>query len=519
MDWLEDFSKEGRLATDIAYWCENRAHIRDRSGRLILPRPNSVQTAFFHRVEAQRQRIGKIRAVTVKARRQGLSTAAAALVTRAVLQNPGERVMIMGHNEDSAKNLYRMVQTIVDNLPAEEKPPLEVSNASEMIFKSGSGFHVAIAAQDGNSGRGLGCQHLICTESSFWPRLNEQLSSLMQIVPDLPGTTVIVESSADRAMSEMHSLFLRTLAGANGDFEAHFYSWFALDEFKKEVPPDFELSADERDFAALYKLSDEQVHWYRHKRSEMADDKRLAREFPSNETEPWINTETDSFIDPADVLKAMKTTDLEPIGQLILGIDIARAGKDASAVAFRRGRVITKIEKRRGLTSTELVGWVDQLIRDEKPAQIFMDMGATGAACYDMLVERGHGDVVTGVNFGGKPITPPPLDESGKPAGGPAQRRAELWLNLKKALEGGRLKLPDSPSLLADLVAPRFRYNSSGQIQLESKEDMRRRGLPSTDEGDAVCLCFSEPDGSPLVRVKPRGFERGAINYPRMANA
>jgi hypothetical protein len=110
--------------------------------------------------------------------------------------------------------------------------------------------------------------------------------------------------------------------------------------------------------------------------------------------------------------------------------------------------------------------------------------------------------VVQAVNFGGKPVEPPALDETGKPAGGPANRRSEMWGNLKKVLEDGRFSLPDSDSLQADLVSVGYKFTSDGRLLLESKEDLRKRGIPSPDEGDAVALCFSEPDGSPFVRSK-----------------
>ena len=61
-------------------------------------------------------------------------------------------------------------------------------------------------------------------------------------------------------------------------------------------------------------------------------------------------------------------------------------------------------------------------------------MGGLGVGIYDRLVEQGYGDIVNAVNFGGKPILPPPIDETGKPAGGPANRRVEMWPNMKKAL-------------------------------------------------------------------------------------
>ena len=62
---------------------------------------------------------------------------------------------------------------------------------------------------------------------------------------------------------------------------------------------------------------------------------------------------------------------------------------------------------------------------------------------------------------------------------------------MRKALEAGRLKLPDSNSLQADLVSCGYKHDSSGRVLLESKQDMRRRGVPSPDEADAVALTFA----------------------------
>jgi hypothetical protein len=77
-----------------------------------------------------------------------------------------------------------------------------------------------------------------------------------------------------------------------------------------------------------------------------------------------------------------------------------------------------------------------------------------------------------------------------------------MWANLRKALEAGRFQLPDRDSLQADLISAGYKYNSAGQLLLESKQDMRRRGVPSPDEADAVALCFSEPDGGAYPRSK-----------------
>ena len=79
------------------------------------------------------------------------------------------------------------------------------------------------------------------------------------------------------------------------------------------------------------------------------------------------------------------------------------------------------------------MGWIENIIRTDKPAKVNIDVGGLGIGVFDRLVELGHSrDLVQAVNFGGKPVEPPALDERGKPAGGPANRRSEMWGNMKK---------------------------------------------------------------------------------------
>ena len=189
------------------------------------------------------------------------------------------------------------------------------------------------------------------------------------------------------------------------------------------------------------------------------------------------------------------------VGGLIVGVDPAGMGPDRTSIAWRRGRRILKVESRRHMDTMEVAGWVLKIIREDKPEKVNIDVGGLGVGVYDRLREQGVSrSVLNAVNFGGKPNEPPPLDELGNPAGGPANRRAELWQNMKNALEEGRFELPDSDSLQADLISPAYKYDSAGRLLIESKQDMRKRGVPSPDEADAVALCFSEPGGVGYVR-------------------
>jgi hypothetical protein len=69
--------------------------------------------------------------------------------------------------------------------------------------------------------------------------------------------------------------------------------------------------------------------------------------------------------------------------------------------------------------------------------------------------------------------------------------RAEIWGFMKEWLKAGML--PDDHELSADLKAVDYGYDASDAILLERKDDMRRRGLASPDDGDALALTFAYP--------------------------
>lgn len=135
------------------------------------------------------------------------------------------------------------------------------------------------------------------------------------------------------------------------------------------------------------------------------------------------------------------------------------------------------------------------MIDTEKPARLFIDVGGLGVGIYDRLVELGYGEIVKPVNFGSAPMEPPQIDEHGNEVGGgPANRRAEMWMASNDWLqqEGGA-DVPDDDLLQSEACGPGYKYDSNSRLLLEKKEDMRRRGTPSPDGWDAVALTFAEP--------------------------
>ena len=72
-----------------------------------------------------------------------------------------------------------------------------------------------------------------------------------------------------------------------------------------------------------------------------------------------------------------------------------------------------------------------------------------------------------------------------------ANKRAEMWGHMKEWCRFGCL--PDDRELRADLTAVDYGYDAADAIRLEKKDDMRRRGLASPDDGDALALTFAYP--------------------------
>ena len=89
------------------------------------------------------------------------------------------------------------------------RPSVGSSNAEELIFdKIDSGYLVSVASHEG-TGRSATAQMLHASEAAFWDNLPAQFASLMQTVPDLPGTEVIIESTAN-GYNDFHTLWRKS---------------------------------------------------------------------------------------------------------------------------------------------------------------------------------------------------------------------------------------------------------------------------------------------------------------------
>jgi hypothetical protein len=224
----------------------------------------------------------------------------------------------------------------------------------------------------------------------------------------------------------------------------------------------------------------------------------------------------DGLIKPEAVVRARKHK-AEAVGLKVLGVDPARFGDDRFSIALRQSRKVHWIESKSKIDIVAGANWVRQVIDREKPERTFIDVGGLGAGVVDLLKSWGYDREagVVPINFGGEPQEPVKLLPDGSKKPGARNRRAEMWMRSRDWLDDvGGADIPDSDSLQADACGPAYGYDANQRLFLERKEDMRKRGLRSPDEWDAVALTFAEPVAEkrvvkPIVRHVPHGAAAG----------
>lgn len=185
---------------------------------------------------------------------------------------------------------------------------------------------------------------------------------------------------------------------------------------------------------------------------------------------------------------------------LVMGVDVARFGDDQTCIVLRRGRDARNLPwvKLRGADTMTVAAKVAEMAQEWKPDAIFVDGGGVGAGVVDRLRMLHH--PVIEVQFGGKADFSGPTQEG---AFVYANKRAEMWGMMRDWLRGG--SIPDDQELKADLVGVEYGYTIKGGVDaiiLESKADMKRRGLASPDLSDSLALTFAYPVGSSDASVQ-----------------
>jgi len=172
-----------------------------------------------------------------------------------------------------------------------------------------------------------------------------------------------------------------------------------------------------------------------------------------------------------------------------LGCDIARSGEDKTVLAARFENVIGELRRYSIADTMEVTGLIASAMSIYKKGIAAIDIIGIGAGVFDRLREMR----ISASAFNASERTEW-RDRSNEL--GFINCRAAAWWNLRELLQNDEIALPPDDKLIGDLTAPKWRVSSGGKIQIESKDDIKKRLGRSTDDGDAVVMAFF-PDLSP----------------------
>jgi hypothetical protein len=208
---------------------------------------------------------------------------------------------------------------------------------------------------------------------------------------------------------------------------------------------------------------------------------RVKGEFPRAGSSQFIDSES------VQKCRKYKAEDFASLPK-IMAVDVARYGDDQTVIGCRQGRRFQVLLKIRGLSTVQVAERIIELIErnDYAPGKQraydawIVDGDGLGAGVVDQLEHRGYKDHLFEFHGG----------EAAQDHSAYFNRRAEIWGLMREALRAG-MEIPDDPEIEADLTGPQYGFSSKQQIQLEKKEDMKRRGLASPDMGDCLAMTFS----------------------------
>lgn len=163
---------------------------------------------------------------------------------------------------------------------------------------------------------------------------------------------------------------------------------------------------------------------------------------------------------------------------VVIGVDVARFGDDQSVICVRQGLHVIEIKKYRNIDTMQLSDNVSQFILRYSPQATFVDGVGIGAGVVDRLRMLNYSNIID-VNAGAMPANPKYKN-----------KRVEMWDKTKIWLTAGG-DIPDDRELKTELSSVQFSFDIANRLQLEKKEDMKKRGVNSPDVAESLVLTFA----------------------------
>lgn len=178
-------------------------------------------------------------------------------------------------------------------------------------------------------------------------------------------------------------------------------------------------------------------------------------------------------------LIALKDVDKKP-GMNYVGADIARYGDDKTSFAKMNGNWLEKIVEHKGKDTVEVGDMLIEFIQKENitPNNCGIDTVGLGAGVFDNMKAKGQKAVE--IISGAKATAQYESYEF-------KNLRSQMWWQFREDVKNKRIRIDMSDEeLMTDLTAPRYAIKGEKMIQVEPKDDIKKRLGRSPDKGDAV---------------------------------
>lgn len=283
------------MSINTKQYIEKYIKIRDKSGKIINLQFNEPQQRLYDIIKEQKLKNKPVRIVILKARQLGFSTIVESILFKETTTKFNVNTGIITHQDEATKNLFNMSKLMYECLPQEMKPAKKASNAQELIFDNdkGTGLKSKIRCMTAGSqgvGRSYTYDNLHVSELAFWPgNKKTTMTGLLQAVPNLPSTIIIIESTAN-GFEYFKEIWDGAVAGEN-DFIPLFVGWNELKDYQMPYTG-FELTSEEIQLQRDYNLSLEQLTWRRWCiRNNCSNDiEQFKQEYPITPEEAFIST-------------------------------------------------------------------------------------------------------------------------------------------------------------------------------------------------------------------------------------
>lgn len=258
-----------QLAANFQLYALNCLKIRTKSGKILPFELNEPQTFLTYKVEQQLKEIGKVRALVLKGRQEGISTCIEGRFYWRVTHNAGRRAFILTHEAEATNNLFEMADRFHQLCPEEFKPRVGASSQRELSFDLiDSGYRVGTAGNK-NTGRSSTIQYFHGSEAAFWDNASDIAKGALQAVPDEDGTEIFIESTANGKLNWFYEQWMLAQAGES-DYIPIFIPWFWMKEYRAKPSPKMITTREEMSLMKLYSLDLSQIAWRRKKIAELS---------------------------------------------------------------------------------------------------------------------------------------------------------------------------------------------------------------------------------------------------------